>query len=98
MKRAKSSDLSPVALLVLRNLGVGVCRRIAHDHRDFVEPFSPRGAKSLGTEVDSVAPSCISRMHDDRLQDAVLADVCSEFFERVFGELGAWVVRVLVEQ
>jgi hypothetical protein len=36
-------------------------------------------------------------MHDERLQDATLLDVLSELCERLLGELGAWVVRILVE-
>jgi hypothetical protein len=36
-------------------------------------------------------------MHDERLQDAALFDVLSELCKRVLGELGARVVRILVE-
>lgn len=36
-------------------------------------------------------------MNDDRLQDAVLADVLDEFVELGIGNFGAWVVRILVQ-
>ena len=56
-----------------------------------------RCAQPLGAEVDLVPAIVIGRMHDERLQDAALLDVLSELCERLLGELGARVVRILVE-
>ncbi len=53
-----------------------------------------RGTQSLGAEVDAVAALRVGGMHDDRLQDAALADVVGEFVDLGVGELGARVVRV----
>ena len=86
-----------VALVILSNLGIGVCGCIAHDHGYFIKPCSPGGTKSLGTEVDSVAPRRVSGMHDDGLQDAVLADVVGEFFDLRIWEFGTRIVRVFVK-
>jgi hypothetical protein len=43
------------------------------------------------------AALAIGRMHDERLQDAALLDVRGELCKGVLGELGAWVLRILVE-
>jgi hypothetical protein len=48
--------------------------------------------------MDEVAAIAIRRMNDERLEDAALLDVCRQFFERGLGELGARVVRILVQQ
>jgi hypothetical protein len=47
--------------------------------------------------VNLVPAIAVGRMHDERLQDAALSDVLSEFGNRLLGELGARVVRILVE-
>ena len=38
-----------------------------------------------------------SVMHDDGLQDAVLADVVREFFDLRLREFGTWIVRIFIE-
>lgn len=55
------------------------------------------GTKSLGTEVDSVAPRRVRGMHNDGLQDAVLADVVCKLLDLRLGELRARVARAFVE-
>jgi hypothetical protein len=87
-----------VTLLVLGDLGIAIGRLVAHDNRNLIEPGSHRGAQALGAEVDAVPALTIGRVHDERLQDTTLSDVRGEFFDRVFGELGSRVVRILVQQ
>lgn len=86
-----------VALLVLGDLCIGVGEYIAHDNGHFRQAGSLSRAPALGAEVDAIATGRVGGMHDDRLQDAVLADVLGEFVELNFGELGARVGRVLLE-
>jgi hypothetical protein len=45
----------------------------------------------------AVSAGRIDGIHDDRLQDAALADVVGKFVDLRLGELGARVVRVFVE-
>ena len=87
-----------MALLVLGDLGIAVGGHIAHDDRHFVKTRSNRCAQSLGIEVDAVAAFAIRGMHDEWLQDAAPLDVRGEFFERALGELGARVVRILIQK
>jgi hypothetical protein len=47
--------------------------------------------------VDAVLPLLVGWMHDDRLQDAVLADVVGEFVDLRFRKLGARVGGVFAE-
>ena len=54
--------------------------------------------QTLGAEVDEVATVPIGRVHDDGLQDAVLADVFSQLLELGVGKFGARVVAVFVQQ
>jgi len=60
-----------------------------------MEPSSNRCAQTFGAEVDAVPAFAICGMHDQRLQDASVADVLGELVERGCGELGARVGRVL---
>ena len=87
-----------MALLVLGDLGVAIDGQIAHNGRDFVQARSNCSAQSLGTEMDAVAAIAIRGMNDERLEDPALLDVGSKFFERGLGELGARVVRILIEE
>jgi hypothetical protein len=48
--------------------------------------------------VKPVAALRVGVMHDQRLQDAALADVVGEFVELGVGEVGAWVARVFVHR
>jgi hypothetical protein len=87
----------PVALLVLGDLGIAICRQVANNDRNLKKPSADRSAQPLGAEVDTVPAILVGRMHDDRLKDAALLDVLSQQFERVLGELGAGVVGILVK-
>ena len=87
-----------MALLVLGDLGVGIGRRVANDHRDFNQPRTLSRTPTLCAEVNAVPTLLVSRMNDDGLKNAVLADVFGEFVQLGFGELGAWVVRVFAQQ
>jgi hypothetical protein len=49
-------------------------------------------------EVNSVAAGRIGGMHDDRLQDAALADVPCEVVDLLFGKLGTRIVGILIKQ
>lgn len=64
-----------MALLVLGDLGVGIGRCRPHRDGHLRQPRKTCSAKALGAEVAAVAPFGICRLHDDRLQDPVLADV-----------------------
>ena len=48
--------------------------------------------------MDEVAALPIGRVHDDGLQDAVLADIFGQFGELGLGVLGARVVAVFIQQ
>jgi len=97
MNLASSSGVSAVALLVLGDLGVAIGRQVAHDDRNLAKPGSDRCAQPLRAEVDAVPAMAIGRMHDEWLQDTTLLEVRGEVGKRVLGELGARVVRILVE-
>ena len=86
-----------VALLVLRDLGVGVRGAIADDDRHFMKSDALRGPPPLGAEVILMQPRSIGGLNDDGLQDAVLSDVFHEFVELGFRDLAARVVGVMVE-
>ena len=85
-------------LLVLGDLCVAINGQLAQDNRHFAQTRSNRSAKSLSAEMDEVAAIAIRRMNDERLEDAALLDVRSQFFERGLGELGTRVIRILMQQ
>jgi CheY-like chemotaxis protein len=88
----------PMPLLVLGDLRVAINGQLAQDNRHFAQTRSNRSAKSLSAEMDEVAAIAIRRMNDERLEDAALLDVRSQFFERGLGELGTRVIRILMQQ
>lgn len=87
-----------MALLVFGDLGVGVGRRVADDNGNFLQTGAHCSTQSLGTEVQPVAAIGVNEMNDQRLQDAVLPNVFGEFIDLGFGELGARIVWVFVDQ
>jgi hypothetical protein len=87
-----------MALLVLRHLRVRVGRCITDHDGHHVESSTLGSAATHRAEVDEVATSSAGVMHDDRLQDATLADVVGQRRDRRLGEVGARVVRIFVDQ
>ena len=85
-----------VALLDLGDLRVGIRRQITNDDRNVRQSGLPCGPQTLGAEVDQVATIAISGVHDDGLQDAVLAEIFSQLIKIGFGKFSAWVVAVFV--
>lgn len=86
-----------MALLVLGDLGIAVGRQVAHDDRNLMQTGTNHCAQPLGAEVNPVPAVAVGWMHDERLQDAALPDVLGKLGNRLLGELGARVVRILVE-
>jgi len=68
----------PVALLVLGDLRIWIGRGRPHRDGHLLQACKTCSAAALGPEVDPIAPVSIDRLHDDRLQDAVLADVLGQ--------------------
>lgn len=87
-----------MALVVLGDLCVRVGRRVTHDDRHRLQSGSLGSTQALGAEVNAVVASRVRAVHNDRLQDAVLADVICELFEFGLKELGTRIVRVLEQQ
>lgn len=85
-----------MSFLVLGNLGIAIRGQVAHDDRDLIQSGTGRCTQPLGAEVNWVPAITVGRMHDERLEDAALTDVLGTFSNRLIGELGPWVVRVLV--
>ena len=79
------------------DLRVWVRRSIPKHDRDFMQPDALRGPPPPGAEVNLMPSLGVSRMDDDGLQDAVLADVLREIVDFGVGDLGARVVGVCVE-
>lgn len=86
-----------VALLVFGHLRVRIRRRVANDDRHLLQPDALRCTPPLGAKVNLVSVFGVSRMDDDGLQDAVLANVLREFVQVGVRDLGARVVGVLME-
>lgn len=87
-----------VALLILCHLRVRVGRRIAQHHGHFSQACAPCRAPTLGAEVDAVTPLLVGGVNDERLEDAVLANVLHEFVDLRLGKLGARIVGVFAQQ
>lgn len=88
----------PVALLVLGDLRIRVGAHLPHRDGHLLQAREACSAEPLGPELDAVAPVSIDRLHDDRLQDAVLADVLGQLLQLNLRELGTRVVRVFAER
>ena len=85
-----------VTSLVLGNLRVRICPNVTNDDWNVRQTGSSCRPQSLVAEVNTVATFVIARMHDDGLQDAVLADVFSQLVELCVGEFGPRVVSIFV--
>jgi len=83
---------------VLGDLRVGVADggRGADGHCG--EPSSLCGAQALGAESDAVSTRSVSRVGDERPQDAPPGDIRGQLVTVGVGEPGAWVAWILVDQ
>lgn len=78
-----------MAHLVLGNLGAGVGGSRANDSGHLHQTGLTRCPETLGTAVNLMATPRIGRVHDNSLQDAVMADVYGAPCQLGFVKLGA---------
>jgi hypothetical protein len=83
-----------MALHVLGDLRVGVRWRITKNHRGFLQANALRGKPTPGPKVNLMSAFSVGRVHNDGLQDAVLAYVFSQLIQLGLGDFSARVVRV----
>ena len=86
------------AHLVFRDLRVGICGRITHDHRNALQASLAGCTPPARAEVNPMAAARIRGMDDDWLQDATLADVVNEVVEIRIEQVRARIVGILVDQ
>jgi hypothetical protein len=84
-----------VALLILSHLRVDVVGRTADDDGHLAKSGQLGRAKTLCAEEDPVATSAAGAVNDNRLKDAVNADVGRELRQLAFRKLGSRVPGVL---
>src|SRR5450631_4566687 len=82
---------------ILRHLIVRVVRSRREGDRHLNESGLLGGAPSLAPESDAMAAVCIGCTEHDGLQDAAPGDVLRQLVNGVRWELGARVVRILIE-